>query len=139
MESNVVNKLKEKFAKRGDQITIPLLRDNKTFLAELSSDGIFVDNLGSSPFLSWNVFIEAVELIRRLGGEASKGDAMGSKLGDVGLPINSVEGYVAHKIYGKEIGDSVFRRITPIACILVWADICINKPGQLVLNPNFMK
>lgn len=139
MESNVINKLTEKFVKRGDQVTIPLLRSNKTFLAELSDGGITVDNLRSSPFLSWDVFIETVKLLRRLGGEASKGDAMGSKLGEAGLPSNSVEGYIAYKIYGKEICDSVFRRITPIACILIWADICINKPGQLVLNPNFMK
>ena len=38
---------------------------------------------------------------------------MGFKLGEEELPTNSIEGYIAKEVYGKSIGDSVFRRITP--------------------------
>jgi len=30
-----------------------------------------------------------------------------------------VEGHVASKVYQKDIGESVFRGITPITCILI--------------------
>ena len=70
----------------------------------------------------------------RNNGTAMRGDAMNAKLGDEGLPLDSVEGHIAHVVYGKKIGDSVFRRITPIACILVWSGICESKPMKLVLT-----
>lgn len=73
------------------------------------------------PFLRWSVFIEAVSVLKSNGGRAKRGDAMKSKLGEEGLPVNSVEGHVAHMVSGYHEGDNVFRRITPIACILIWA------------------
>lgn len=50
---------------------------------------------------------------------------MNSKLGEKRLPLNSVEGHVAHKVYGSKEGYYVFRRITPITCILIWAKYVI--------------
>lgn len=58
---------------------------------------------------------------------------MNYKLGETGLPIDSVEGRIAFKVYGKQLGQSVFRRITPIACILIWAGLCVNQSGKLIL------
>jgi hypothetical protein len=113
-----------------------LIRGNKTFEAEISGDGIIVDNLGNQPYLPWNVFVEAVSILKENGGQAKKGNAMNSKLGERGLPIDSIEGHIAYKVYGYKEGDSVFRRITPIACILIWANICKHKPGKLILSNN---
>lgn len=59
---------------------------------------------------------------------------MNFKLGDERLPLDSIEGYITCCLYNKKIGDSVFRRVTPIAGILIWAGICENEPGYLVLN-----
>lgn len=59
---------------------------------------------------------------------------MGCKLGDRGLPFNSIEGYIAKEIYGKKAGDSVFRRISPIVNILVWSELCENGVGKLMLK-----
>ena len=59
---------------------------------------------------------------------------MKCKLGEPGLPLDLVEGHVAHKVYHKNVGDSVFRRITPIACILIWAGICVSGRGELIIN-----
>ncbi|WP_312470313.1 hypothetical protein [Neobacillus sp.] len=72
-------------------------------------------------------------MLKEKNGWALKGDAMNYKLGESGLPIDSIEGRIAFKVYGKQLGKNVFRRITPIACILVWADLCVNQRGKLVL------
>ena len=136
MKQDIKNIIIRKFDEMGDSVKVPLIRGNGTFNAKLSSDGIHVDNLGNQPSLPWNVFIEAVSIIKAKGGVAKKGDAMNSKLGETGLPLDSVEGYIAHKVYGKEKGKYIFRRITPIACILIWAKICKHKPGRLILLDN---
>ena len=118
----------------GNPTQIPLLKGGRSFEAKLSADGIYVDNLGNQPFLPWVVFTETVALLKRSGGRAARGDAMKSKLDERNLPINSVEGHVAHVVYGKQRGDSAFRRVTPIACILIWAEICRHEPDELVLS-----
>jgi len=89
-----------------------LLLKGGTFNASLVDNGIMVDNLGSESFLPWEVFTEVVALLQGSGGQASRGDAMNSKLGEPDLYITSVEGFIAHKVYNKQPGDSVFRRIT---------------------------
>ncbi|MDA3733559.1 hypothetical protein PBV87_18935 [Niameybacter massiliensis] len=50
------------------------------------------------------------------------------------LPTNSIERYIAKEVYDKSIGESVFRRITPIVNILIWAEICKNGRGRLILK-----
>lgn len=103
---------------------IPLLKAGKSFWVTHKPDGVEVNNLGTQPFLPWEVFTAAIELMRSQGGRATAGNAMGHKLGDPKLPLDSIEGHVAHKIYGKQIGDSVFRRISVIRSLLIWAGIC---------------
>jgi len=110
------------------------LKGEETFSAECIENGINVDNLGKQPFLPWVVFAEAVSLLVRNGGRALRGDAMNARLGDEKLPFNSVEGHIAHVVYGQKKGDSVFRRITPVSCILIWAGICEHAPGELLLS-----
>lgn len=111
---------------------IPNLR-GKQFKAELCDRGICVNNLGSTPFLSWDVFTETINFLKENGGKTLKGNAMNFKLGDKGLPLDSIEGHIAYKIYSQKIGDWVFRRITPIAAILAWSGTCNNKRGYLQL------
>lgn len=78
---------------------VPLLRGG-TFSASLVQLGVEVDNLGSQPFLPWSAFEEAVRCIVKCGGHATRGDAMKSRLGDPGLPLDSIEGHVASVVYG---------------------------------------
>lgn len=127
------NRIKSRFDEVGNPARIPLLRGGRTFNAEITKDGIYVDNLGNQPFLIWDAFIEAVSILKANGGRAKKGDAMKSKLCEQDLPLNSIEGHIAHVVYEYQKGDYVFRRITPIACILIWAKICQHKPGELIL------
>jgi len=128
----VVKKIKENF--KGERYAkIPLLK-GKIFKAELVEKGIYVNNLGTVPMLPWTIFTETVNLLKKKGGRAIKGNAMNYKLGEKGLPIDSVEGYIAHKVYKKKYWESVFRRITPISAILDWAGVCKNEKGYLVLK-----
>lgn len=97
----------------------------------MEKDGIRVDNLASEPFLPWAVFNAAVWSLSLNGGFATKGNAMKAKLGDHELPFESVEDHIAHVVYGKERGESGFRRITTVAGILIWARLCENEPNGL--------
>ena len=130
-----VNIIKQYFIENGNEVDVPQQIGN-SFTAELAngSDGINVKNLGNQPFLPWGVFKVAIELLNKLGGTAIRGNAMNYRLGEQGLPLNSVEGYIAKKIYGKNEGDHVFKRISPIANILVHVDICRHGNRVLILN-----
>jgi hypothetical protein len=136
---DVIKTIKNKFNETGSPADIPLRKSRKgksTFRAELSKDGegMYVNNLGKNlSFLPWTVFQEAVSVLERNGGRAKCGYAMGGRLDDQYLPFNSIEGHVANVVYGKNKGDTVFRRITPISCILIWAGICTSRPNELIL------
>jgi hypothetical protein len=135
MEDSIITKIKNQFDKKGNPAKIPLMKGNKFFVARSEEEGIYVDNLGNQPFLPWRVFSEAINCIKENGGQVKKGNAASSKLGDPNLDLTTMEGYIANKVYGCKIGDSVFRRITPIASILSWAEICENTRGQICLHP----
>lgn len=128
-----VELIKQKFQNIGRPIAIPL-KKGRYFTATLTEDGIEVDNLGNQPLLPWKIFAETINLLVRNGGRAERGDAMNSKLGDPDLTLDSIEGYIAHNVYGKQIGESVFRRISPIAAILEWAGLCDSAPRELILR-----
>ncbi|WP_054865095.1 hypothetical protein [Methanosarcina barkeri] len=65
--------------------------------------------------------------------KVKKGNATNSKLGDPNLGLDTLEGYIASKVYGCKIGDPVLKRVTPVASILDWAEICENTRGQIGL------
>lgn len=141
---DVVAAIKSRFSVSGNPSRIPLLRANRrgntTFKARLETDGIYVDNLANQPFLPWIVFQEAVDLLIRNGGVADRGNAMGKgiRLGHPNLSLDSLEGHIAHVVYGKKQSEFVFRRITPIACILIWVGICEAEPGILKLSKSWI-
>ena len=122
----------------GNQARIPSVQANRGhFNATLHDDnqGIEVDNLGAQPFLPWAAFQHAVCAMLTNGGTALRGDAMGARLGTAALPLDSIEGRIAHRVYGQQTGNTVFKRITPIACVLIWAGICEHVPNHLRLRP----
>ena len=140
MENNSIASIIERRfheqAGKDGSVSIPLKKGNGRINVKLSKDGVMVSNLARQPFLPWSVFEETVSLLKKCGGKAMKGDAMNGRLGDSKLPIDSIEGYIAYKIYEKKLGDSVFRRITPISCILEWAGVCDNERGELIIKVN---
>ncbi|WP_242976377.1 hypothetical protein [Clostridium diolis] len=52
--------------------------------------------------------------------------------------MNSVEGYVAHKVHGVKEGQSAFGPSFVIFAILDWAGICNNEKGFLTIKPSFL-
>lgn len=129
----VVSVIRNKFSQTGSPTKIPMQRGG-SFTAELNPDGILVDNLGNQPFLPWIVFQEAICVLIRNDGRALRGNAMSARLGDPNLSLDSIEGHIALVVYGKKVGETVFRRITPVAAILIWAGVCEVAPGKLMLK-----
>lgn len=129
---NVITAIRKKFSETGSPVLI-MMAGRRSFQARIAEEGVYVSNLDSKPFLPWKVFTEAVSLIEKKGGRAMNGNAINFKLGQIGLPVDSVEGHIARTVYGKEIGESVSRRITPVAAILIWAGVCRHEPGELIL------
>ena len=125
--------IKQKFERSGGEAEIHKMKGGY-FKAKLVEGGIEVDNLGNLPFLPWAVFQEAICLLIRNNGRAARGDAMVARLGEPELTTETIEGHVAQAVYGKQAGESVFRRITPISCILVWSELCEYEKGTLILR-----
>lgn len=136
--STIVDTIKKRFRQVGNPAQIPLLRTSQRgkmiFQATMIDDeGIYVDNLPESEaLLPWTVFTETIKLLEEHGGRARKGSST-AKLGSDKLPLDSVEGHIAHVVFKKEVGDTILRRISPVTGILRWARVCENKPGELVL------
>ena len=61
------------------------------------------------------------------------GKAQGNRMGDADLGPNTIEYIVAKEIYNKNNGDSVDRRISVIANILIAANLCNPLKGRLKL------
>lgn len=135
MEDPVILKIKSQFYKKGNPAKIPLMSGKQFFEARSENDGVYVDNLKNQPFLPWKIFSESVNCIKENGGKVKKGNATNSKLGDQNLGLDTLEGYIASKIYGCKIGETVFKRVNSIASILAWAGICENTRGQISLIP----
>ena len=133
-ENEAITKIKEFFVSI-DKKYIYENQKNNIVTCLMIDDGVEVDCLsdsGHKNFLPWGVFWQAVHIMFVNHGNAKRGLAT-HKLGTDELPFNSIEGHIANVIYGKEKGDSVFRRVSPIAHILIASGICIDKRGDLEL------
>lgn len=130
---NVQFAIKKAFEQHGNPSNIP--KQGGSFEAKLFPTSIEVNNLGNSPFLPWSVFEETMNLLKMQDGRADYGKVMlkGARLGDDILSLKTIEGHVAFTIYKKKLGESIFRRSTPIAGILVWAGLCKRGKGCLIL------
>jgi hypothetical protein len=58
--SKIKNNIKRRFDEMGNPTQIPLLKGGRSFEAKLSMRGIYVNNLGTQPFLTWIAFTETV-------------------------------------------------------------------------------
>jgi len=134
--SEYIERIRNAFGRINDLHQIPLLTANNFFTAHMVQEGIIVDNLGANSLLVWSVFESAIDLLiaNGVGIPVMKGSAMNNLLGDPGLPLDSIEGYVAQKVYQKQIGQAIFRRISPIVGILRWTGIARNEQGVLILE-----
>ncbi|WP_167957784.1 DUF2089 domain-containing protein [Anaerosporobacter faecicola] len=133
-ESIATKRIKEKLNACKGIATLPL-SNNKTFFIyyEEFEGGIYASNLPKGSLLTWKAFDSVMELLKKSNGRSSKGNAMKAKLGEPGLTLDTVEGYVAYNAYGVALGESVLRRISAISSILEWCGLCKNGYGYLEL------
>ena len=104
-----------------------------TFKARATEAGVHVDCLGSSAVIDWRVFDEVENLLETSPSRSAiRGSAMNARLGDKNLPLDSVEGQITI-FYGRKVGQTVFRRISPVSNLLVWAGVCKHSRGSLIL------
>lgn len=139
-DSLVIKRIKTKLNEMGGNASIPLYSGD---LCEIGFDpngkGLVSTKIPVPNQLIWEVFDAAVEVVIQNGGKAMKGKARsGAKLGSDDLPLDSVEGYIAHKVHGAQIGETAFGPGFVIAAILDWAEICHNDRGYLTINQGFM-
>ena len=78
--------------------------------ASLTNEGITVDNLRNQPVLHWAAFQEAVCILIQSRGRAKRGDAMGGRLGNVHLPLDSFEGHIALVVSERFVNDDHARK-----------------------------
>ncbi len=122
------------------EVQVPLLRNNRHFGARVGVktdrsgnqiSGIRVNNLGDhNAVLRWEAFEAVLELLNQEDRDFLPGTAKGGPLGSDVCPLDSVEGYVARTVYGKQEGDHCFRRIAPLRGILLFCGLISRNDGQ---------
>ncbi len=140
-DSPVIIKIKEKLNACGGRTKIRLLQGD---LCEIWFDsngkGLVSPKIPPANQLVWEAFDAAVEVVINNGGKAIKGKARsGAKLGSDDLPLDSVEGYIAHKVHGVQEGETAFGPGFVICAVLDWAEICKNERGYLSIRPLFLE
>ncbi len=140
-DSPVIAKIKEKLNECDGKTTIKLLQgDTCEIWFDTFGKGLVSPKIPPANQLIWEAFDAAVEVVVNNGGKAAKGNARsGAKLGSNELPLNSVEGFIAHKVHGVQEGETAFGPGFVISAVLDWAGICRNERGFLSINPSFVK
>lgn len=138
-DSSVVKRIKERLNASDGQAVIKLYSgDDCEIWFDENGKGLVSPKIPPANQLIWEAFDAAVEVVLNNGGKAKKGNAQsGAKLGMNKLMMNSVEGYIAHKVHGAQEGDTAFGPGFVICAILDWADICNNERGYLSIAPGF--
>ncbi|OCA98716.1 nuclease-related domain-containing protein [Clostridium beijerinckii] len=137
----VTRKIREKLDESGGHASIKLFRGDSCEISyDSNKNGLVSPKIPVPDQLTWESFNAAVEVVINNGGKAPKGSARskGARLGNDKLPMNSVEGYVAHKVHGVKEGQSAFGPGFVIYAILDWAGICNNEKGFLTIKPSFL-
>ncbi|MEJ8555043.1 DUF2089 family protein [Tepidibacter sp. Z1-5] len=140
-DSLVVTRIKEKLNNCGGKATIQLLQgDPCDIWYDANGKGLVSPKIPPANQLVWGVFDAAVEVVINNGGKAIKGKARsGAKLGSDDLPLDSIEGYIAHKVHGVQEGETAFGPGFVIAAVLDWAEICNNKRGYISIKHSFFE
>lgn len=138
-DSKVIKKIKEKLNASGGKASIPLYSGDLCEIGyDLNGKGLISPKIPPANQLIWEAFDAAVEVVLQNGGKAAKGKARsGAKLGSDDLPLDSVEGYIAHKVHGAQVGDTAFGPGFVIAAVLDWVGICNNERGYLTIKKSF--
>lgn len=138
-DSVVVKKIKEKLNESDGKVIISLYSGGSCDIGfDTNGKGLVSSKIPPKNQLTWDAFNAAVEVVIENGGRIIKGNARMGKLGSDSLPIDSLEGHIAHKVHDVQIGKSAFGPGFVIAAVLDWAEICHNGRGYLTINERFI-
>lgn len=136
-ESLIVQTIKDKLNAADGTALIPLPKGGTFHIYyEEFGTGLLASNLPKSRILTWTAFDCAMKILTQKAEENSrvrKGNAMKGKLGSSDLPIDSLEGYVAHYAYGAKKGDSCLCTVSALCAILDWTGLARNGYGYITL------
>ena len=131
----------QKIKKSGNFWMIPQQRNAQAFhikvIQKNLKQGFDVEQrvMPIDPFFSFGLFEFVIDaLIKSPTKSLRRGDGMNSRIGQKGLELDTIESLVAVKFYNKRIGQSVDRRISVIANILVESGVCAHGRGILRLK-----
>lgn len=138
-DSLVIRRIKEKLNASCGKASIQLFSGEECDIRYCENgNGLASSKIPPANQLIWSAFDAAVEIVLKNGGKAKKGNAQsGAKLGTDKLTLDSVEGYIAHKVHGVHPGETAFGPGFVICAVLDWAEICSNERGWLVIKPEF--
>jgi len=139
----VVRLIKDKLNKSGGNTSINLITPGKEakIWFDSNGNGLECDKIPVPNQLTWESFTAAYNIAVAQDGELYKGYARAGKLGSDKLPINSLEGYIAHEVHGVSEGESAYSPGFVIAAVLDWVGVFINERGstlKLVLENVFV-
>ncbi|MDW7730492.1 MAG: DUF2089 family protein [Bacillota bacterium] len=139
-DSLVICKIKEKLNQAGGRAIIPLYSSDPCDITyDSNGKGLVSSKIPFPNQLTWEVFDASLEVLLNNDGRIKKGNARsGAKVGSENLPLNSLEGYLAHRVHGIEIGKTSFGPGFVVAAVLDWAGICNNERGFISIKQSFM-
>lgn len=108
------------------------------YLSE-SGTGFNCDALSPIYFYEFRVFDIIVDLLKREGGDAPKGQPRKYKVGSEKCNEHTVAGTIALNYFNKVEGETVLDPQSVLDAILVWADIVENGRGRIRLTDNYKK
>lgn len=113
----------------GSEYEIVLDSDGKTMLCS------------ALPPYDFRIFNIIVDLARREGGRARKGQARGKqdKIGSSKCNEHTITGVIGIEYYGKGIGESVFDPVFVLASVLEWSGIAHNCRGYIELSQEYLQ
>lgn len=127
--------IKAKLKEHNGHITVFTLRGlPREVWANSDGKSFICDKLPIKHGYTYDVFDVIVDLLRKQGGHARKGNGRNFRVGEPGCDETTVVGAVAKYYSGKRNGQSVLDPVYVFAAILEWAGIASNERGELVLN-----
>ncbi len=116
-------------------------REMKLWLST-EGNGIITSNY-SSLNCKFMVLYDILTKAAELGGEMYLGANAaqnGCKIGSAELPVDTIDGFISVKWYGKHIGESTQRRSTYYAYVLEWAGFVVDhRGGYITVKTEFMQ
>lgn len=138
-ESSLASKIIErKLIQSGGHAVVGSI-NGKTYEIRAADDGIsfLCKQLPIKPPYEFVVFDVIVDLLKRQGGRAKKGNGRNHKLGEYACDDATVVGAIGKNYSGKKDGESVYDPVFVLSAMLEWADIAHNYRGYLELTPSY--